>query len=58
MARSGFYIDLDEHGPGRLIAVFYSGRGGHQPVTAAGSAQEATPWLAVQRAAWAASRSG
>jgi hypothetical protein len=52
MARQGFSIDLGEHGAGRWIAVFYSGRGGHEPVTAAGTAQESTPWRAVQRAAW------
>jgi hypothetical protein len=53
MARQGFSVDLGEHGAGRWIVVFYSGRGGHQPVTAAGTAQEATAWRAVQRAAWA-----
>jgi hypothetical protein len=58
MARQGFSVDLGEHGAGRWIAVFYSGRGGHQPVTAAGTAQEPTPWRAVQRAAWMAVRDG
>jgi hypothetical protein len=41
-----------EHGAGQWIAVFYTGRGGHEPVAAAGTAQEPTPWRAVQRAAW------
>jgi hypothetical protein len=30
-------------------------KGGHEPVATAGTAQEATRWRAVQRAAWAAS---
>ena len=45
-------MSLGEHGAGQWIAVFYSGHGGHAPVTAAGTAQEQTPWRAVQRAAW------
>jgi hypothetical protein len=54
MARQGFSVDLGEHGPGRWIAVFYSGRGGYQPVAAAGTAPASTPWPAVQQAAWTA----
>jgi hypothetical protein len=54
MRRHGLQISLGEHGAGQWIAVFYSGHGGHQPVTPAGTAQAATPWGAVQRAAWAA----
>jgi hypothetical protein len=52
MAHQGFYVDLGEHGAGRWIVVFYSGRGGHEPVTPVATAQESTPWRAVQRAAW------
>jgi hypothetical protein len=53
MAHQGFTVSLGEHGVGRWIAVFFHGRGGHEPIAAAGTAQEATPWRAVQRAAWA-----
>jgi hypothetical protein len=34
--------------------VIYHGRGGQEPIAAAGTAQEETPWRAVQRAGWAA----
>jgi hypothetical protein len=54
MAHQGFRIDLRDHGSGRWIAVFYRGGGGQQPIEPAGTAQEASPWRAVQRAAWAA----
>jgi hypothetical protein len=54
MARQGYQVSLGEHGAGQWIAVFYGGRGGHEPVAAAGTAQAATPWRAVQRAAWEA----
>jgi hypothetical protein len=54
MAHQGFTVSLGEHGVGRWIAVFFHGRGGHEPVAPAGTAQEPTPWRAVQRAAWAA----
>jgi len=47
-------VSLGEHGVGRWIAVFFHGRGGHELVAPAGTAQEPTPWRAVQRAAWAA----
>jgi len=53
MAHQGFQISLGGHGAGQWIAVFYRGRGGHEPIAAAGTAQAATPWRAVQRAAWA-----
>jgi hypothetical protein len=56
MARQGFQLSLGDHGAGRWIAVFYEGGGGQEPISAAGVAQEATPWRAVQRAAWAAVR--
>jgi hypothetical protein len=52
MAHQGFQVSLGDHGSGRWIAVFYQGGGGHQPIEAAGTAQEATAWRAVQRAAW------
>jgi hypothetical protein len=45
-------VSLGEHGVGRWIATFFHGRGGHEPIAAAGTAQEPTPWRAVQRAAW------
>ncbi len=54
MARQGFQVSLGNHGSGRWIAVFYRGSGGHEPIEAAGEAQAATPWRAVQDAAWAA----
>jgi hypothetical protein len=56
MSHQGFTVSLGEHGVGRWIAVFFRGRGGHEPIDAAGTAQEPTPWRAVQRAAWAALR--
>jgi len=52
MTHQGFQVSLGEHGASRWIAVFYHGHGGHEPVAAAGTAQEATAWRAVQRAAW------
>jgi hypothetical protein len=58
MSHQGFQVSVGEHGAGQWIAVFYSGRGGHEPVAGAGTAQAATPWRAVQRAAWAAVERG
>ncbi len=54
MARHGFQVSLGDHGSGQWIAVFYRGSGGHERIEAAGTAQAATPWEAVQRAAWEA----
>jgi hypothetical protein len=54
MTHQGFQVSVGEHGAGQWIAVFYSGHGGHEAVAAAGTAQAATPWRAVQRAAWEA----
>jgi hypothetical protein len=54
MPRQGFQVSLGEHGAGQWIADFYHGGGGHEPVAAAGTAQAATPWGAVQDVAWAA----
>jgi hypothetical protein len=54
MSRQGYTVSLGEHGVGRWIAAFFHSRGGHEPIAAAGTAQEATPWRAVQRAAWEA----
>jgi hypothetical protein len=51
MAHQGFTVSLGEHGVGRWIAVSFHGRGGHEPIAASGTAQEPTPWRAVQRAA-------
>jgi hypothetical protein len=52
MTHQGYQVSLGEHGASRWIAVFYRGGGGHEPIAAAGTAQESTPWRAVQRAAW------
>ena len=52
MSHQGCTVSLGEHGVGRWIAAFFHGRGGHDPIAAAGTAQEGTPWRAVQRAAW------
>jgi hypothetical protein len=41
MAHQGLQVSLGEHG-------------GHEPLAAEGTAQERTPWRAVQRAAWEA----
>jgi hypothetical protein len=41
-AHQGFTVSLGEHGVGRWIAVFFHGSGGHEPVAAAGTAQEPT----------------
>jgi hypothetical protein len=54
MAHQGYQVSLGEHGAARWIAVFYRPGRGHEPVMAAGTAQEPTPWRAVQRAAWVA----
>jgi hypothetical protein len=56
MAHQSFTVSLGEHGVGRWIAVFFHGSGGQEPLTAEGTAQERTPWRAVQRAAWKALR--
>ncbi len=57
MARHGFQVSLGDHGSGQWIAVFYRGSGGQERITAAGTAQAATPWEAVQHAAWEALKS-
>jgi hypothetical protein len=54
MAHQGYQVSLGDHGAGQWIAGFFHGRGGHEPIAVAGTAQEATPWRAVQRAGWAA----
>ncbi len=54
MAWHGFQVSLGDHGSGQWIAVFYRGSGGHERIEAAGTAQAATPWEAVQQAAWTA----
>jgi hypothetical protein len=51
MRRQGFKLGLEDFGE-RWVAAFYRGGGGASPLTAAGVAQAATPWAAVQRAAW------
>jgi hypothetical protein len=40
MSHQGFTVSLGEHGVGRWIAVFFHGRGGHEPIAPAGTAQE------------------
>jgi hypothetical protein len=37
MSPQGFTVSLGEHGVGRWIAVFYHGRGGHEPRAARNS---------------------
>ena len=54
MSHQGFRVSLGDHGAGQWITVFYSGSGGYEPVAAAGTAQAASPWTAVQQAAWQA----
>ena len=44
MSHLGFTVSLGEHGAGRWIAAFFHGRGGDEPIAAAGTAQEGTPW--------------
>jgi len=56
--RLGFQVSLGDHGAGQWIAVFYEGHGGHEPVTAAGTAQASTPWGAVQPIDAPADRAG
>jgi hypothetical protein len=58
MAHQGYQVSLGEHGTARWICVFYRAGGGHEAVVAAGTAQEATPWRTVQRAALAAINGG
>jgi hypothetical protein len=41
--RQGFEVSIGDHG-GQWIAVFYEGHGGYEQLTAAGTAQEPTPW--------------
>ena len=53
MTRQGFQVGLDQR-TGAWLAVFYSGSGGHEPMRPGGTAQAATPWGAVQQAAWVA----
>jgi hypothetical protein len=52
-AALGYRVGLGGHG-GQWICVFYEGHGGYEQLAAAGTAQAATPWGAVQRAAWGA----
>jgi hypothetical protein len=53
MKRQGYEVSIGDHG-GQWIAVFYEGHGGYEQLDAAGTAQAATPWEAVQRGAWQA----
>jgi hypothetical protein len=39
MSHQGFQVSVGEHGAGQWIAVFYGGRGGHEPVAGAGTAR-------------------
>jgi len=52
MHRAGWDLQLTEYGDGYWHATFYVTGQAHSIV--GGSAWEATPWRAVQRAAWAA----
>jgi len=38
MSHQGCTVSLGEHGVGRWLAVFFHGRGGHEPIAAAGTA--------------------
>jgi hypothetical protein len=51
MKRQGYEVSIGDHGS-HWIAIFYQGHGGYETLNIAGTAQEATPWRAVQRAAW------
>ena len=51
MKRQGYEVSIGDHGSGVWIATFYEGHGGYEALNAAGTAQVATPWGAVQRAA-------
>jgi hypothetical protein len=47
MAHQTLQVGLGEHGIARWITGFYRPAGGHKPIEAAGTAQEATPSGAV-----------
>ena len=47
MSHQGYTVSPGEHGVGRWIAAFFHGRGGHEPIAAAGTAQEGTLWRGV-----------
>jgi hypothetical protein len=49
MWHQGYQLSLGDHGASRWIVVFYRGGGGHEPVAAAGAAQEPTAWTALVR---------
>jgi hypothetical protein len=57
MRRLGFKLGLEDFGE-RRVAAFCTGIGGHEELTAAGVAQEATAWAAGQQAAWEVMRHG
>jgi hypothetical protein len=54
MAHQGYQVSFGGHGTARWIAVFYRAGGDHEPVPAAGTAQEAMAWRTVQRTGWVA----
>jgi hypothetical protein len=57
MARQGYDLQLTRYDERGWRATFYASGVEHSATAAAGSAWEATPFAAVQRAAWGALRS-
>jgi hypothetical protein len=56
MHRQGYDLQLTQYDDRGWRATFYTSGMEHSPTGATGSAWEATPWRAVQRAAWQALR--
>jgi len=54
MHRQGFDLQLTQYDERGWRATFYTTGMEHSPVSATGTAWEATPWRATQRAAWEA----
>jgi hypothetical protein len=52
MARQGYDLQLTRYGEEGWRATFYSEGIAHSVTSAAGSAWEREPWIAVERAAW------
>ena len=56
MHRQGYDLQLTQYDDRGWRATFYTSGMEHSPTGATGSSWEATPWRAVQRAAWLALR--
>ena len=54
MARQGYDLQLTRYAARGWRATFYASGMEHSAVSAPGSVFESQPWVAVQRAAWAA----